>query len=281
MDLFEYKGKILDVETFVGALAPYVNQGDILCAEVDTMRFGKLLSGLSRDKFLAGFLELFQRLVGPCGALVIPTFSYSWGANSSDKTYDIVNTPARVGVFPEFFRRQSSVIRTMDPMFSLAIWGADAEDLALGVSKNSFGKGSFYERMLTHNAKLVSFGLNKYDPTFIHYAEQYFHENIRSLDYRFVKKFEGELVDIEGNRYSDVHYCFSRHLDNRGDWKFYDKGLMADLCDRGALHEVTIGGGVVRICEARTVFEVTLAGLTRDMHYLIRKGGDTVCTDTI
>ena len=33
------------------------------------------------------------------------------------------------------------------------------------------------------NTKLISFGLNKFDPTFVHYVEQFFDENIK-INYR-------------------------------------------------------------------------------------------------
>lgn len=281
MDLLEFEGVKLGVNTFADALTSYITPGDILCLEVDTMRFGKLLPGISRECFLGGFFELFKRLVGPNGTVVIPTFSYSWGQTSSVKVYDVLNTPGKVGIFPEFFRKQPGVLRTMDPMFSLAIWGKKSEELISGITKTSFGQGSVYHRMHDHNAKLISFGLNKYDPTFIHYAEQYYHENVRTLDYRFVKRFEGEIIDVKGRRYEDEHYCFSRHLDRYGDWKFYDKDLRVDLRDQDKLQEIIIGNSTVRIADARSVFNVAQAGLERDMHYLIRKEGYQVCTDTI
>ena len=41
------------------------------------------------------------------------------------------------------------------------------------------------------NTKLISFGLNKFDPTFVHYVEQFFDENIKKINYRKKFKFKG------------------------------------------------------------------------------------------
>ena len=39
------------------------------------------------------------------------------------------------------------------------------------------------------NTKLISFGLNKFDPTFVHYVEQFFDQNIKNK-YRKRLKFK-------------------------------------------------------------------------------------------
>ena len=41
------------------------------------------------------------------------------------------------------------------------------------------------------NTKLISFGLNKFDPTFVHYVEQFFDQNIKKIKYRKRLKFKG------------------------------------------------------------------------------------------
>ena len=73
-------------------------------------------------------------------------------------------------------------------MFSTLINGQKA-DRFKSLTNNSFGIGSFFHELYKENAKLISFGLNQYDPTFVHFCEQYFDENIMKIGYRKNKKF--------------------------------------------------------------------------------------------
>ncbi len=280
-ELFDFNGEIWTIEKACDTLSKYISPGDILCIEVDTMRFGKLLPGVSRDQFLSNFFDLFKSLAGPKGLIIVPSFSYSWGADSLDRVFDIKNTPGKVGVFSEFMRSQLNVERTLDPMFSYLIFGDNAIDVSKIPNKNTFGRDGLYQFLHENNAKLISFGLNKYDPTFIHYAEQYHHENIHELDYRYIKEFNGEVVNLSGKRYQDKHYCFSRVLNKYEGWDFYDKNLIFSLRKNKLLHEITIGSGVVRISDAKSVFNASQNGLSENKYFFIHKDGIKSCTSTI
>ncbi|SVC06328.1 uncharacterized protein METZ01_LOCUS259182, partial [marine metagenome] len=213
IELFEFNGEIWNIEKVLEALSMHITPGDVLCIEVDTMRFGKLLPGVGRNQFLSNFFELFKELTCPEGVLIIPSFSYSWGADSSEKIFDINNTPGKVGIFPEFMRVQPNVERTSDPMFSYLIFGNNAINIAKIAGKNTFGSNGIYRYLHENNAKLISFGLDGYDPTFIHYAEQYYHTNTHELDYRYIKEFNGEIINSSGKRFRDKQCCFSRIMD--------------------------------------------------------------------
>ena len=75
-------------------------------------------------------------------------------------------------------------------MFSFLIFGKDKNKLK-NIGNSSFGKKSLYEKINNNKTYLVSFGLNKFDPTFVHYVEEYFDRNFEKINYRFLKKFSG------------------------------------------------------------------------------------------
>ena len=279
--LFIFNDEIWTIEKVIEALREHITLGDILCMEVDTMRFGKLCHSVNRNQFLSNFFELFKELAGPDGTIIIPSFSYSWGDDSSEKVFDIINTPSKVGIFSEFMRVQPNVERTLDPMFSYLIFGNNATNIAKVVGKNTFGADGMYQYLHKNNAKLISFGLNKYDPTFIHYAEQYYHENIDELDYRYIKEFNGEIINYSGELFRDKQYCFSRNLERYCDWNFYDNNLISALKKDKLLHDITIGGGMVRVSDAESVFNASIKGLSGDKHFFIHKDGIQSCTSTI
>ena len=62
----------------------------------------------------------------------------------------------------------------MDPMFSVLIFGKNRKKYI--VSNDSFGPNSIFDKIFKENFKLISFGIDKFDPTFVHYVEQYFNE---------------------------------------------------------------------------------------------------------
>ena len=279
--LFTFNGETWTIEKTLEVLREYITFGDILCIEVDTMRFGKLYPGVNRNQFLGNFFKLFKELAGPEGVIIIPSFSYSWGDNSLEKVFDIVNTPSKVGIFSEFMRVQPNVERTLDPMFSYLIFGNNAANIAKIPGKSSFGADGIYKYLHKNNAKLISFGLNKYDPTFIHYAEQHYHQNIHKLDYRYIKEFNGEIINYSGELFRDKQYCFSRNLERYCDWNFYDNNLISALKKDKLLHDIIIGGGMVRVSDAESVFNASIKGLSGDKHFFIHKDGIQSCTSTI
>jgi len=279
--LFIFNDEVWTIKKVIKVLREHITPGEILCMEVDTMRFGKLCPDVNRNQFLSNFFELFKELAGPEGVIIIPSFSYSWGDDSSDKVFDIINTPSKVGIFSEFMREQSNVERTLDPMFSYLIFGNNSANIAKVAGKNTFGPDGIYQYLYENNAKLISFGLNKYDPTFIHYAEQYYHQNIHKLDYRYIKEFNGEIINFSGDTFQDKQHCFSRILERYGDWDFYDKNLISALKKEKLLQDIIIGGGIVRVSDAESVFNASLKGLSEDKHFYIHKDGIQSCTSTI
>ena len=281
MILYEHDGAGISIDDFVEQLAPHIDKGDTLSVELDTMRFGKVSRGLNKEQFLTGVFEIFHRLVGEQGTIIIPTFSYSWGADSAHKYFDVANTPGKVGIFPEYFRNRDDVIRSLDPMFSLAAWGRDKEWLTHNDSKSSFGQGSLYHKMHERNAKAISFGLKKFDPTFVHYVEQRFHETVSELDYRFVKRFEGTIVDRTGAEYEDHQYCFSRVLDKCVGLEFDESLMVHALSGRNQFVTLAVGNAKICLSDYHAIFEVGIEGLRNNRAFFMSCRGKKGCIDTI
>ena len=69
---------------------------------------------------------------------------------------------------------------------SFFLLGKDSNKLQK-IGRNSFGYNSLFEKINNNNTYLVSFGLNKFDPTFVHYVEEYFDSNIKKLKLMMLK----------------------------------------------------------------------------------------------
>ena len=261
-----YEG--IAVKDFVERFSPYIKKGDTIYVEIDAINFGRISNGLKRNEFLEGIFQIFYQLAGDEGNIVVPTFSYSWG---KEEVFDVRETKSEIGIFPEYFRQREGVMRNLDPMFSCAVYGRVRRWMTtpLPAIRSSFGEPSLYSGLHLINAKLVSFGLPQFDPTFVHYVEQYYHENIEKLDYRFIKRFEGTIINCSGSKRKDYWECFSRRRSGYPAFKFSDKKLVEALKSKRKLDEVMIGNGKVCISDCFSVFEAGTEGLQKDKHFFI------------
>ena len=259
--------KSIDIDSFVSSLQRYINPGDFIYVEMDLMSFGRLYNPeISRDEFLEAFFQIFYELIGPKGHMSFPSFSYSWGCDKDSKIFDKLSTPGKVGVFPEFIRNRLNSFRTNDPMFSVVVHGPKAEEISC-ITPSSFGQGSFFHKLHGFNAKLISFGLNQYDPTFVHYAEQFFDENIRKINYRKSINFSGILIENNISKEAE-HEAFMRDL-NSG-LMFNDKNLKRDLMSKNKLNSLKIGVGDIYISDSKDVFDTCIEGMTMEPYYLCK-----------
>lgn len=268
MNLFKYEDEIISRESIVKALSPYINKGDIVCAEIDVMRFGSLYSSeIKKNDLLEEIFKVFVDLVGEEGHLIVPSFSYSWGSTSPKKVFDVKKTRGKVGIFPEYLRKFQDVARTKDPMFSYLIWGKRKEYFA-DIGNSSFGKDSVFEKIHKENAKLVAFGLTRYDPTFVHYVEERFNNEIKEIGYRSIVEFEGEYQNGEVLQ-DEKHYCMMRPM---GSNKFFtEKKLIKRLSDNKKMDSINIGAGVATISDCNSVFDECFIGMKDDIHFLVEE----------
>tara|TARA_Y100000590_G_scaffold11478_1_gene14072 strand:- start:214 stop:1014 length:801 start_codon:yes stop_codon:yes gene_type:complete len=253
------------IEKEFSRLSEFIFPSDVIYLEIDLMRFGKVLNNnIKKEDFLNFFFNLFKNLVGPKGHIIVPSFSYSWGDNQRNKLFDVKNTSSKTGIFPEYFRKAQGVHRTLDPMFSFLIYGKNSSFFT-DIGNDSFGKNSLFEKIHNKKAKLVSFGLDKFDPTFVHYVEQYFDSNYSKIKYRYLKKFEGALIDKDGKKLNTAHYSFMRSLDSK---VVYDEtGIKESLKSKKKLQTIKIENGIINIANATDFFDLGIEGMKKNINF--------------
>ncbi len=180
----EHNGKKYSDKDLIDAFYQLgIKRGDILCVHTELFKFGIPL--LSRNEFLQTILNCFFEVIGQEGTLIMPTFTYSFCKN---EVYDKINSKTKMGALNEYFRKQTGVKRTNDPIFSFAIKGAK-EELFLKDTTSCFGENCVYEVLTKENGKLLNFG-DTLSFTYFHYPEEYF-----GIYYRYNKIFQGLIID--------------------------------------------------------------------------------------
>ena len=168
------------------------------------------------------------------------------------------------GPFPKFFAKQKRVVRTRDPMSSVAGLGPSVKGLFSNLPPTSFGKDSLFERLLHHpRTKCVSIGLGPNWIPFLHYLDWK-----AGVPFRFDKLFFGG-INIDGK----IHH---------ESWVYSVRvGIPESIADGHKLgdHAVTagiwrytsLGRARVYACDYGRLFNFSLK-MVKDNNWLTAKG---------
>lgn len=167
----------------VGATA-----GSVLFIHADLAALGPAVPPPARPRLL---LDVLREVVGPEGTLLVPTYTFSF---CRGRTYDAGQTPTEGGPwspsadFLEYFRAQPGVVRSADPIHSVAGQGPRARALLDGVPATCFGDGCVFERLVSEGALVVLVGLPLVEATLRHHTEERL-----GVPFRFRKLFTGSV----------------------------------------------------------------------------------------
>jgi len=248
-----------------------VQTGDLIFTHVDLAALGmpELASpnGQRRNRRALGeaictLIDAAVRsVIGETGTWLVPTYSYSFG---KQQIYDPATTPSSVGTFTEWFRQQAGVMRSADPMFSVAGIGPRAVQLFANLPHDCFGSDCIYDRLRQANAKIVNLGVGVRDMTFLHHVEQSV-----GVPYRFKKLFLGQYGPANGDK---------THLSKTG-W-LYNVRPFTENCRpafgkldpvlraNGVLQAAPVGLGEVLSITCGDLFNCAAAEIHRDPWFL-------------
>ncbi|MCW1970228.1 MAG: DUF4910 domain-containing protein, partial [Anaerolineae bacterium] len=248
-----------------------VQAGDVIFTHVDLAALGmpELANANlpSRNRRALGeaicrlIYNAVTHVIGDGGTWLVPTYSYSFGKQA---IFDPAHTPSEVGVFTEWFRQQSGVIRSDDPMFSVAGIGPQTAALFADLPHDCFGRDCVYDRLRRIGAKVVNLGVGVRDMTFLHHVEQSV-----GVPYRFKKLFLGQQMLNDGDK---------PHLHKSG-W-LYNVRPFTENCrpafgkldpvlrQHGQLRSANLGMGEVLSVACDDLFTCAAAEIRRDPWFL-------------
>ncbi len=235
--------------------------GDTVFGHSNLGFFGIPAEGRDQATICAGVLEVFQRVLGDQGTLVVPTFSYSFPRG---EPFDPAATPSTCGVFTEYVRRLPQARRSLDPIVSVAAVGARAEELTASLSDNSYDENSFFARFLRAEGRICNMNLDA-GSTFIHYVER-----MLQVPYRFDKRFAGTLL-LDGEARPASQTIWVRYLssdDTVAEFTQFDTLARS----QGLFREEPVGRGAVGLIDASAVVELIRTTLPARPWFLTRAG---------
>lgn len=233
-----------------------VKNGDILCVHSELFGFGMPM--LERKEFLQSLTECFFELIGEEGTLIMPTFTYSFCKNES---YDKINSRSKMGVLSEFFRKQTGVKRTNDPIFSFALKGKK-EQLFLKQSKSCFGKNCVYDTLANNNGKIILFGTQVAGYTFTHFIE----EKAR-VPYRYFKEFKGKILFEDAKEENTTIKYYVRNLEKNSDFDVNKQIEILKQTNNFCFEN--FGNSCIVLIDAKAYLKHTLKALNQNLECLL------------
>ena len=219
---------------------------------------GRIESGLS------GLYQAFRNLLGDEGTLIVPTFTYSF---RRDQVFDVRNTSAaaEIGVFSEYVRDLRGVIRSPDPLFSMAAIGPEAASLMERPSHNCFGAESIYEKLFAADTLFAALGItyNTGLAAFMHL------ERLGGVSYRREMRFDGLSIGYDGKPFEDwaVHFAWD---EKRYPRRYRDRDPIGLRMEKLHISKaVDFGSGHHFALRAQPFADYVLSELARDPHVML------------
>lgn len=237
-----------------------ITAGDHLFIHSNVGFFGRMENVKSANDLCESFWNALLEVVTENGTIVFPTFSYSFCHN---EVYDPKTTKTNCGMLSEYAMTKPGSIRSMDPNFSIVAYGKLAKAFTEEPTHESFGKGSFWDRFLAQEGKIVCMNFDC-GSTFVHFAER-----MHSVSYRFNKAFNGTTVLEDGSLHRDyaVHYVF----EGDADYPCFDT-LDRNCREKGVCKISNLGRGTMLAMNVREYYDL-IDEMLRDNPRSLTKGG--------
>lgn len=258
-----------DQSLFVPSGGPPITRGDLsrVLRQVGADRcdvlfvhsglsFGSPNLALGRNGLLSAVWGAIEEL--GVATVCMPTFTFSF-PNGDDYDRDRTKTP--MGALNEWFRRLPDVVRSVDPIMSVAARGREI-DLVESIGKHSCGPGSTYDKIHRRggNVLFLFLGVPCHECfTYSHFVEAFF-----EVPFRYHRPFSGRIT-AAGRTWEDTYYHFARYY---GVSPVSDDRLERDLRRSGRLREAPLGDGCVSAVEEAAAFDLLAERLAQDPFYL-------------
>lgn len=240
-----------------------LRRGDIVFITTSLGMLGVAEGVSTSDDLNRLYFDCILETLGPDGTALVPAYSYTFGRGRASDTavFDPDTTPAEIGPFPEFFRRQPGVIRSLDPMMSICGLGPAARELFADLPPTSYGADSVFARLTRGEAKCCSIGLGPNWTPFIHYADW-----LAKVPFRFDKLFTGRLrtrTSAGEVRERDMNWLYSvRVLAEPSEANAHRLGQKAT--EAGIWHYAPLGRARVYVAGYREYFDFAMTQLAVD-----------------
>ena len=261
-------GPVTEENLISSCQAVGIHRGDTIMIHSQLFSLGTLGDIPDREALCDRIIVALLDVIGTEGTLILPTFTFSF---CRKKVYDPANTPSEMGVLTEIGRKLRGAIRTLHPIYSVAVLGRASFRFLDASTCSCFGEGSFFsflrdEAKETGRVKFLSLGIDL-PPTALTYVHHV--EECVGVPYRYQKKFEGELV-MDGQRLPTATNFYVRDMTRPVE--FAGEACWQLWRNAGIVASAALGDSFVCMVKERDLFNVTMAAVQNKPDFLCRDG---------
>jgi aminopeptidase-like protein/aminoglycoside N3'-acetyltransferase len=246
--------------------------GDIVFFQVSHATLGLVEGGFSGEAAVEFLYSAMREVLGSEGTMLVPTFSFSFYRNED---FDPRTAPSVQGAwsssleFLEYFRQLPGVVRSADPIYSVAGLGPMAEKLLTQLPNTSYGKNCLYERLLKFAGKICGVGVGLTEAPFLHYVEE-----TAGVPFRYKKLFTGRIG--QNGRMNKQGWISSEPIQAANG--FPDGTRLEKMArSEGQCSVAEVGLGEVLSIDCKSFYELASRQLARDPWFTARgPAGDVV-----
>ena len=237
------------------------DQADVLYVH-SGLTFGQVPKGISRNSLLTEMIDVILGL--GVKTVCMPTFTFSFcnGVN-----FDVQSSRSHMGALNEHFRKRDGVVRSADPLMSVAATGEDL-DLVLNLGEQSTGRDSNFDKLNSRsNVRFLFLGVHPGDCfTYMHYLEW-----LAGVPYRYDRDFTGDVID-NGQTTTVTKKLFVRYngvIPNNASYTYGDL-----LHEQNYLTRCSLGDSSVSSVALEPARDLYLELLNEDPNYFITEPFD-------
>jgi aminoglycoside 3-N-acetyltransferase len=235
-----------------------IKVGDIVFVHSSYKSFGGVEGGPRT------VIDALLNVLGKNGTLIMPTFTLDF-CNQYNKYgigfFNVNNSPSEMGILTELVRKMSGAKRTINPIYSVAVYGKLTDSLSTVCDKNVYGKNSIFGKLHELNAKIMIIGLDYQNSfTFFHYVEE-----MMNIDYRNHKRFSGFIITDNGFYFDN----FIMRVRNKNISTAVNP-MGKKFEERGIVTIKKIGESIVKNVCAKDAYDVTVQEMKKNPKLLYK-----------
>jgi len=233
-----------------------VTAGDTLMVHSSLSSIGYVEGG--PDTVIDALLEVLTS----SGTLMFPSFQGGGEFDLLQKgcVFDLKTSPSEHGLLTETFRLRAGVLRSASPTHSVAAIGKNAAAILADHDKCtvSTGRGSPFEKLVRHKAKILLLGVTHASNTMLHYLE-----NTNGAPTVCMQLFRPIVINLQGQARVVPSYPHMPGLRRR--YERVEDELLAEGTQRNGL----IGQALSRLVDAARMAKSIGEKIKNDPLYLI------------
>ncbi|PIR13672.1 aminoglycoside N(3)-acetyltransferase [Candidatus Falkowbacteria bacterium CG11_big_fil_rev_8_21_14_0_20_39_10] len=240
-----------------------LKKGDTVLVHSDISRIGMIRGCKSKEEYLEILFNIFLKVIGKKGTLVVPAFFYEYGRWQTP--YDTKRSPVsnQLGVFSQYVAGLPQAARSPNPIAALAAVGPKAKYICCGGAGSAYGTDSPWDNLMKCNAKMIFFGIDLSAMTFGHYVE-----HMVGVPHVYNKIFTAPVSE-KGKKIKLLIHAQVRYLKFGIEYEAEDN---TRKLEKGkVVKKVKIGEGVIRCLSCHQTFEFLKEKLKNNPYYFLKK----------